>query len=133
MQDNLLGLEDKPEISTPEGQDRALLAAWSEFKSAWALRGEAADGDSRTLFFLRLEQVAQRVMLARPTTLQGIRAKLILTLCSGHDAGLFLRHYVEGQPLPDLLPFLDPNSSQVFDAIRAIEEIVAAEAERTQH
>jgi hypothetical protein len=129
MQD-LLG-ENIPEITTPEEADAELMRAWAAFANTWLLKPEATEPEYRTQFFLMLEQKARAMMNLRPVTLAGIKAKLILALCCGPDAGVFCRHYCEGKPLPKLLTFRDRNMSQVYDAVQALDRLLAAERERT--
>jgi hypothetical protein len=135
MQDNPFGHESRIELIPPEDRDGELLAAWDAFRFAWRRHAEGRDtltaAEHGTLV-RELDRASVRVIRAPAWSLEGIRAKLAMTLCSGPDAELFLRHFVHGQPLPELMPFRDFATSQVFDAIEAVERLIAAGA-RTTH
>ena len=129
---DLFGFEDSDaEIIAPEADDAALLVAWDRFKFSWRCRAEGRDtltaGEHREL--VREWDLASAMVLKAPArTLEGARAKLAMALCSGPDAELFLRRFVLGHRLPEIMPFSDLASSAVFDALVAIENLMASEA-----
>jgi hypothetical protein len=136
MQDNLFGYEDKAEIIPPEDHDGELLSAWDAFRYSWRRRAEGKDtltsGEHKALV-RDLDRASVQVLKAPARTLEGVKCKLAMALCSGPDAELFLRRFVLGHRLPDLMPFNDFATSQVLDALAAIERLMARDEVRTTH
>jgi hypothetical protein len=133
MQDNLFGFEDGVEILPPEDHDGELLSAWDFFCCIWRQRTEGKDtltaGEHKALV-RDLDKAACAALKAPARSLEGVRTKLAMALCSGPDAELFLRRFALGHRLPDLLPFSDPATCMAYDALEAVERLMAA---RTTH
>jgi hypothetical protein len=118
---------DTPEIIAPEADDALVLTGWDAFKFAWQRKAEGKDelsaAEHRELI-REMDRGAAMVLKAPPPrTLEGIRAKLCLCLCSGPDAETFLQHFALGHRLPRILPFSDPATCMAFDAVVAIERL----------
>lgn len=132
MQDFSFERVVSPEILPPEDRDGALLAAWDQYKYSWRRHAEGKDtltsGEHRALV-RDLDRAAAAVLKAPARSLEGARVKLIMALVSGPDSELFLRRFVLGHRLPALMPFADFATSQVFDALEAIEHAMAAEGQ----
>jgi hypothetical protein len=118
-------------VIPPEAGDAEVLCGWDEYRFALKRREHLGDdlpaSESRALA-RELGKAAARVLRSPVRSLEGIRAKLILTLVSSVDGEMFANHYVHGKRLPQLMAFRNLASSQLYDAIQAVERLMAAEA-----
>jgi hypothetical protein len=126
---------DAYELVLPETGDAEILVGWDRFKYAWKRRGEDMPEltDSEHNKLVRELAAASAQVIRNPaSSLEAMRAKLAMVLCSGPDADTFIQHYVHGRRLPQILPFSDFATCQVFDVIQGIERLMAAD-QRVSH
>jgi hypothetical protein len=137
LDSDLFGLEDNGgcEVVLPEAGDAAVLIGWDEYRHAWKRYGDCSDDRTvaeRKALTRALAAASAKVIRNPVSSLEAMRAKLIVTLCSGPDGDLFIDRFVHGKRLPTTMPFRDFQTCMIFDVLEGVERLMQLEA-RVSH